>query len=293
MNSPIAIAIVAGSLAMIGWGCADFFAKKTIDQIGDIATLFWGQLLGLIPLVFLYFFWHQSPPSLAPIDTLLFLVFGVVSALSYLLLYRGFERGKVSILSPIFASYAGTVVLISAFVFGEEIPPLRWLAIAVIFFGIITMSTDISDFKKSLRARGRMGGVPEVLIAMVVFSFWLAFWGRYVSVDHWVFYVLAMRAIAVATLLVFAGLKHLTLWPKQTSKLIWPLMLIGFFDVMAYAAVTWGFGATPLISVVALLSGAFSLPTLVLARVFLKEKLNRMQALSVAAIIVGIVMVAL
>jgi drug/metabolite transporter (DMT)-like permease len=291
MNSAIAIAVLAGSLAMIGWGCADFFAKKTIDRIGDIATLFWGQVFGLIPLLFLYFFWNQTPPNLAPIDAALFLIFGVVSALSYLLLYRGFERGKVSILSPIFASYAGAVVLISAFVFGEAIPPLRWLALAIIFFGIITMSTDIRDFKKSLRARGRMGGVPEVLIAMVIFSFWLAFWGHYVSVEHWVFYVLTLRAIAVATLLVYAGLKHLTLWPRQITKLIWPLVLIGFFDVMAYAAVTWGFGATPFISVVALLSGAFSLPTLLLARAFLNEKLNRMQGLSVAAIIVGIIMV--
>ncbi|MFN2571957.1 MAG: hydantoinase B/oxoprolinase family protein, partial [Gemmatimonadales bacterium] len=48
METTLLTAITAGLLGMLGWGCADFFAKKTIDKIGDLPTLFWGQLLGLI-----------------------------------------------------------------------------------------------------------------------------------------------------------------------------------------------------------------------------------------------------
>jgi hypothetical protein len=35
---------------MIGWGLADFFAKRTIDLIGDLPTLLWGHVLGAISI---------------------------------------------------------------------------------------------------------------------------------------------------------------------------------------------------------------------------------------------------
>lgn len=51
MQPELLIAILTGLVAMLGWGFADFFAKKTIDEIGDLATLFWSQLIGAIPLL--------------------------------------------------------------------------------------------------------------------------------------------------------------------------------------------------------------------------------------------------
>jgi drug/metabolite transporter (DMT)-like permease len=290
MQTTLLIAVTAGLLGMIGWGCADFFAKKTIDRIGDLATLFWGQILGLIPLLLLFFLWRPSVPSLSVTDPLALLVFGAISALSYLLLYRGFELGKVSVLSPVFASYGGVAVLISALVFGEAVPVLRWVALAVIFAGILLMSIDLGDLKKSWRLEGRLHGLFEVLCAMLVFSVWLVLWGHYVDARNWIFYVIIMRAIAALTLLVVAGIKHEHLWFKDRS--LWlPLVLIGGFDVLAYAAVTWGFGATSLTGTIALLSGAFSLPTLILARIFLKERLNMAQTVAALTIIIGVALV--
>jgi len=40
---------------MLGWGLADFFAKKTIDQIGDIVVLAWAHVFGTGVLVMLGF----------------------------------------------------------------------------------------------------------------------------------------------------------------------------------------------------------------------------------------------
>ena len=46
MQSALTIAVLAGLGGMLGWGAADFFAKKTIDKIGAIASLVWAHIFG-------------------------------------------------------------------------------------------------------------------------------------------------------------------------------------------------------------------------------------------------------
>ena len=48
MQQELLIAVLAGLGGMLGWGFADFFAKKTVDKIGDIATLVWAHLFGTL-----------------------------------------------------------------------------------------------------------------------------------------------------------------------------------------------------------------------------------------------------
>jgi drug/metabolite transporter (DMT)-like permease len=54
--------------------------------------------------------------------------------------------------------------------------------------------------------------------------------------------------------------------------------------------ISWGYGATPHTSMVALASGAFSLPTIVLARLVLKERTGRLRAAASVVIVAAIVL---
>lgn len=40
MQKELFIAIIAGLGAMLGWGISDFFAKKSVDKIGPLVSLF-------------------------------------------------------------------------------------------------------------------------------------------------------------------------------------------------------------------------------------------------------------
>ena len=75
--SDLAIATLAGLGGMVGWGLADFFAKRTIDQIGDLSTLFWSQALGVIPVLAL-FATRREIPTLHTFDPLWLALFGIV-----------------------------------------------------------------------------------------------------------------------------------------------------------------------------------------------------------------------
>ncbi len=50
MNQELLIAVLAGLGGMLGWGLADFFAKKTIDEVGDVVSLVWAHIFGTIVL---------------------------------------------------------------------------------------------------------------------------------------------------------------------------------------------------------------------------------------------------
>ena len=98
MHQDIIIASLAGLGGMFGWGLADFFAKKTIDEIGDTASLAWGHIFGTLSLLLMVLYrWGISeqgislPPDIKTWSLLA--VFGIVQAAVYLFVYRGFGKG--------------------------------------------------------------------------------------------------------------------------------------------------------------------------------------------------------
>src|SRR5258706_9392782 len=109
MQNELFIAVLAGLGGMLGWGLADFFAKKTIDQIGDIASLAWAHIFGTLVIfgVILYkviFLNYKIGIPHNPHTWLILLFFGVLQATVYYFVYKGFGKGQVSLLSPVFAS---------------------------------------------------------------------------------------------------------------------------------------------------------------------------------------------
>ena len=292
MHNTLLIALLAGLGSMVGWGVADFFAKKTIDKIGDLRTLFWQQLFGTLPLLAAWLV-HPVVPHLHRFDPLFLLVFGIVAALSYLPLYAGFGKGQVSLLSPVFASYSVVVVILSVAILGEPLYFKRSLAILVTFIGILLISTDVRDLENSFHKRAfRLAGLPEVLTATLGFSLWLLFLDKFLNGKQWLFYLLVIRAIAALTLIAYAAAKRISL--RVTDRTLWKYLAgIGVFDVAAYSFLSYGFSHTRYPSIIAVLSATFSLPTMVLAYLFLGERINRTQVAAAFTILCGVVLITL
>jgi drug/metabolite transporter (DMT)-like permease len=268
---------------MVGWGLADFIAKKTIDRVGEVATLFWAQVAGVVPLLGL-FAWSRDIPSVHRIDTLWLVLLGAVSALSYLSLYAGFGKGSLSFLSPVFSSHAVLVVVLSAVVFGEHISGGQWAAIGVVLCGVLAISTTLKDLRQATTR-----GLPNVLSAAVAFAFWLVLLDKFLGVRDWLFFLIIIRSIAAATVAIYATVVGESLWiPRRDADVAIYVGLIGFCDAAAFAAVSYGFSATNHTSIVAVLSSAFSVPTLILARVFLRERLATHQKIAASMIVCGI-----
>lgn len=292
MNHTLLVAIVAGLCGMFGWGFADFFAKKTIDVVGDLRTLFWAQVVGIVPLLGL-FLADPKIPHLNKYDPLFLILFGVIGALSYLPLYAAFGKGQLSLISPIFASYSVVVVALAAVFLHASISVNQEIALLIVFLGILLLSSDPREVRRYLKVRSEpVKGIPEVLSAMFVYSFWLLLLDKFLNGKGWVFYLLVVRCVAAVTLIVYSYVTNEKLSVERRS--LWKfLALIGVFDVTALSAVSYGYSHTNHIAIVTVLSATFSLPTMVLAYIFLKERIKPIQAVAALLIICGIVIISL
>jgi drug/metabolite transporter (DMT)-like permease len=294
--SDLAIAILAGLGGMLGWGFADFFAKKTIDQLGDVVTLVWGHIFGtiLICLIALYELVSNVHPLELPqsgITWLGLLFFGVLQAAVYLFVYRGFSKGQLALLNPIFASYSGVVALLSILIFGELITGHLLLGIVTIFVGIFLLNVDAEAFRDGKINFLNVPGFNEVAVAAVLAAIWTISWDRFILGEDWLSYAAYMYLFMSAALLLYVFIRKIPL--RIQNGALWKyVVLIGLCETGAYLSISWGFSQAGHASIVALLSGAFSLPTIILSRAFLKEKTTRLQTIGSLVIIAGIVLLA-
>ena len=141
--------IVLGLTAALCWGSADFLARYSTRSIGTYRTLFFMQMFGFVGLGL--YLWQSGEFerlyqravwqdwAWATLAALL----NIVSSLS---LYRAFEIGVLSIVSPIAASY-GALTAILAVLSGETLSITRALGIVAALLGVILASFLPSRFK--------------------------------------------------------------------------------------------------------------------------------------------------
>jgi drug/metabolite transporter (DMT)-like permease len=296
MEHTLLIAILAGLGGMLGWGLADLFAKKTIDTIGDIVSLAWAHIFGTIVfgIAALYQVCIRGQALNFPHELhgwLLLCFFGVLQAAVYLLVYKGFAKGQVSVLNPIFASFSGIVAIVSVIFLGEVVSGYMPVALVVIFIGVLLLSIDIS----ALKARTLnfiVPGFKEVALATLLASFWTLSWNAFIGGADWLAYAFSMYAFMTAAILLYAKIGRIKLAVPVPG--MWKfLVLIGACETVAYLAISLGYSLTDKTTVVALLSGAFSLPTIILARAFLKEKVSAAQTIGGIVVIIGIILLSL
>src|SRR5712692_11710616 len=146
MQHDLVIAVIAGLGGMLGWGLADFFAKKTIDEVGHVVSLVWAHVFGTLILCAVALVQSRGQLVSIPDDArtwALLATFGALQAAVYFLVYRGFGKGQLALLNPVFASFSGLTAVFSIALFGEAVSAGRAAALVVVFGGILLISLDI------------------------------------------------------------------------------------------------------------------------------------------------------
>ncbi|GCE26128.1 hypothetical protein KDA_16120 [Dictyobacter alpinus] len=291
--------IFYGLIAAVFWGLGDFLARYATHRIGTYRTLCYLQCVGIVGLtIYLlitgelqHVFAHASwqPWIWALVATLL----NIVSSLA---LYRAFEVGTISLVSPIAASYA-VVTVVLAFLSGEVLTALQNIAVVLVLLGVIFCSTSATDPARTWRSffvLPRRGASKQGIILALLASlgYGLTFWvlGFFVTPGlGGITPVWFIRVLTPCVLLVCSPFVKLPLtFPR--GSVWWLLLGVGFFDTMAYLAYTSGMQPGQ-ISLVTMLSSLYSAVTVLLAWIFLRERLLRTQWLGILVIFVGIVLV--
>jgi drug/metabolite transporter (DMT)-like permease len=292
--------ILLGLLAAFTWGVADFFARFAAQRVGNIRTLFYMQLMGLVGISFWLFLFEPNIKWDWPLVALAALL-GVGNTIAGLCLYRSFEVGLLAVVSPIAASY-GAITLCLGLLTGQRPRVSELLGLVVVIVGVILASTPLTfgrnvqkakkPDKKPLRYRVQSALANGVGLAIAAALVWgVVFWGLgYVSPTlGGILPVWEMRFIAPVVIFGLARATKASLsLPDKTS--LWWIFGIAVFDTGAYIAYNKGlqFAESGLVAVIASL---FSAVTILLAWLFLREKLAANQWAGVFIILIGMALV--
>ncbi len=279
------IGIITGLITMLSWGGADFFAAFAARKVGHFITLFWTYVIAFfVTLVYLLF----SPQSLnfsIEMVAMLALV-GLLQAAALMFFYKGLEIGLVSIVSPIASSYSLIVVLLGIILLKEQLTTLQGLAILLIILGVPLVSINLNELFKN-KARIFQKGIKEALVALFAwgFSYFLLapvvrekgwFWPTLIDLFFIIFFLFIWGLLAKKKFLIF-----------QRSSLL-AIFSDGLLTSVGYLAYSVGV-LYSLISLVTPISTIFPVVTILLARIFFKEKLLWNQILGIAGVISGLV----
>ena len=273
-----ALSVVLGLTPALLWGVVDILAKRVVARTSVPATLVVLNAISLVPLIIL-----ALPTSLAVANQDLPFVALLCSAnlAGGVFLYLAFQKGKLSVVSPIAATYPILSVLLAVAFLGEVVGPIRYAGMGVAVVGVY------------LLARGEDNGATRAIAGLVpalgaVVGFGVAFYlFKPAVLIMGIYWSLVVTRLFTVGLLLPFGVKDALTLDRRTVVF---LAAMGLLDAGAYVAYNYGVTLGDL-SIVAPLSGLFFAFTVVLARLTLHERLKTIQWLGVAVIVAGVVLI--
>jgi drug/metabolite transporter (DMT)-like permease len=275
---------MAALLALGGavcWGAGDFLGGLAARRMAVIAVLAISQAIGLAGLLVWVLATREAFPGIGPL--LPAVAAGVAVLIGLAALYRGLAVGAMGIVAPI--SAASPLVGLTADAAQGTFPAaLQWLGIGLVLAGIATLSLESSD-----GGGGRVAsGVGLALVAALGFGLFVV--GLDAGSDEsaeWA--VVAARVVSAGLAVVVALVLTTSLRPSRGA---WPLLIgVGIGDTLANVLVAIA-STRGAVGIVAVLSATYPIVTVLLARVFLDERLTTPKRVGGVIAIAGAVLVA-
>ena len=129
-------------VALLGWGFGDFFIQKTTRLIGVVNTLFLicsSAMLVLAPFVYNEAFAYSRD------DYQAILILSGIIFFYALVIFRAFEKGKLSVIESVIAIELPLTVALGVFVGGETLSLKQFLLFMVVFAGIALAAASRLD----------------------------------------------------------------------------------------------------------------------------------------------------
>jgi len=287
----LGMGILCGLLAALCWGLGDYLITQLTRRVGTTRAMTYIQPLSLLIWITLLALQFRAPEGGVAIWAIA-IGTGVCHVAGLALVYRAFEVGTLSLVSPISSSFAVVTALL-ALATGERPPALALAGAGLLFIGIVFATRSPGE---STPGGAKLTGIPEALGSAVGFGamFWLFYFFVQPELGYiWPLIVLKMLASSSSLIARTRTDEPPADRPKSSLSKIW-LLAIGaaVADTAAWLAYIWG-TSTVYATVVTALASLFSVVTILLAWVLLKERLAVNQWVGVAVVLTGVFLVSI
>lgn len=274
------IAVLGGLGAALAWALSTLCSARSSRLIEPFSVVGWVMLVGLMiagPAAAM----QGVPAGMDGTSITWLIVAGSGNMAGLMLVYRALRIGKVAVVAPV-ASTEGAIAAVIALIAGESLAPSIGVVLGVIVVGVCLSGIPEAELSDAHRARH-----PEAVLLAVTASF--AFGASLYATARagstlpasWV--VLSARLIGTFVLwlpLAIAGRLQLT-------RRALPLVVgSGICEVLGFYCYTSG--ARHGIAVAAVLSSQFAALAALASYLIFGERLNRVQLLGVATVLVGV-----
>jgi uncharacterized membrane protein len=280
------LGIIYGLISMLGFGLGSVLSAFLIRKIGPIKTIFFRNLsISVIFLLLMPFFSIVISWKYIAIACIISLV-GYIPIVTY---FKAIQVGKLGIVSPISHSSLVFTVLFSVLFYGENLGMVRMLSIAAVVIGVILLSVNLKDIRKSELFK-MSSGIPLALITCFFWGIVFFLFKIPVLVIGPIFTSFIIEAGIMVSSVVTLLYRKESLFLKQKSMLLYFIIaaVLGIAGTLFY---NYGIAVAD-VSVVATFVAASPSVAVLFGRFAFKEMLEAKQWVAIAIIIIGLMALA-
>jgi uncharacterized membrane protein len=271
------IAILFGLLSALTWGAGDFNGGLAVKRSNPYGVIAIAHTISLLLLLITVFIVGEPIPPLH--DWLWGGASGLVGGIGLMLLYRALAEGRMSVAAPVSAVVAATLPILVGLL--QDGLPALWVltgfALALLAVWLISGGEGLAIHFDELR-------MP--VVAGIAFGAFFIFIER-ASQTALLWPLIAVRIVSISIMLGYALLTRQDWIPKRESMI--PIILSSLLDTFGNAFYALS-ARTGRLDVAAVLGALYPGTTVVLAWVFLKERISRVQAIGILLALGAIVL---
>lgn len=271
---------------MFGWGLYDFLGGVFAKQIGPYKSFFWSQLAGLASILLLGFLIVPSMDIPSGV-MLLFPIAALLYSAGYLFFFKGFEIGNLSIVAATMNLWAVFTMLFAFTFMGQRLSTIQTVGVLIILAGVTLASLNWSEIQQ--RRFQLSSGVKEAIAGAFFFGIYWNVSEIIVEEVGWLVSTALIKLGIVIFMFLFSFLsKHEMELAGAGAKTISAIFFMGAVEAGAVAVVNYGLTIGDAILITPIAS-ALSIVTILLAIIFIKDKITNLQGFGIATAVVGIV----
>ena len=297
---PISFGFLAGLGAALSWGTMDVASALASRRLGSLKVTAGIQVVSAVLLVALAFGLGTVLPS-DPLVLVMAGLLGIVGAGAYLSYFTGLRIGPISLVSGVVAAYGGLTVVLAVIVRGESLTSVQALGAAVATLGVVLTAVAFDGGIRGTRLAGP--GVIFAVMALLLFALMTVGLAEAIERSGWLEVLVVSRivnaVVSIAAVVVLTSVTHPRLRVLvqvdtiAVARTSWAIVLLaGVLDVAGLIVFAIGLeqAETWLVGLVSSFGPAF---TILIAVLFLGERLRRVQWLGLLGVGLGMVLIAL
>lgn len=278
--------IFYGIIAMLSWGASDFFVTKSARGCDPFRAFLWSQLFALILLFAIFFIFYETPKFSFTIAGLI-LSSGFLTVIANMAFYKSLKAGKVSIVMPVASCWAVVTVFLSLVLLNQSLTQNHIIGVVLAILGALLVSFKWEDLK---RLKNHADGVNYAVIAAIAYGTDFVLIDLIANEVGWFLPILFIGLVTACYLSIYAGISGRDIsFPRNVWLFI---VLVGILDTVAYlsysSGVTAVYGA-----IVAPIGAASPAVSIILAKIFFKEKIEPHQEIGIGSVILGLILLSI